>query len=113
MTRVLLVFSNRLFGRGVELLLRQETSLDLWTCEQDMDRVIERVETLQPDVVVIDRRARQVDVEDGVSRLLCAREDLAVIHLHPDDNTIYVSGQPMVIGQVRDLVEAIERSARP
>ena len=44
-----------MFSQGVESLLRQEPGVDIVGRETDVDKAIERIEELQPDVVIVDR----------------------------------------------------------
>jgi len=112
MKRVLLVASGKLFGRGVENLLRQQPGLEVWGCEADISRVTERVKALQPDVVIIERRKPSTDDGHTLRCMLLACEQLKVIELDPQDDTIWIhSSRQQVFKQVQDLVKAIEQTA--
>jgi chemotaxis response regulator CheB len=112
MKRVLLIASSTLFGRGVEDLLRQEPGLEVWGCRADVSRAVERVRALQPDVVIIERPNPSTDLGHTLRRVLRACEQLKVIELDPEDDTIWIySSRQQVFEQVQDLVEAIEQSA--
>jgi chemotaxis response regulator CheB len=112
MRRVLLVFSSRLFGLGVENLLRQEPGLAVWSCEPDVNKAVERIHALQPDVVIVEHRELAVDLKDAVRQMLRACEHLTVIELDLEDDTACIySGQQQAIKHVQDLVEVIEQAA--
>ena len=111
MKRVLVIASTSLFGQGVENLLRQEPSLEVWACEADMSRAIERVKALQPDVVIIEYPKPATDPEHALRQMLRVGDQLKVIELDPEDDTIWIySSHQQVFKQVQDLVEAIEQS---
>ena len=108
MKRVLLVVSSTLFGQGVENLLRQQASLEVWNCEMDVSRAIEHVKTLKPDVVIIEHRTPVDDIGCAVRLMLRECEQLKVIELDPEDDTICIySSRQQVFEEVQDLMEAI------
>ena len=104
MKRVLIVSSHPLFGRGVESLLRQETRLDIVGWEADIDKAVERIRELQPDVVILDSG----DPTPEVLRILREGLGTKVIGLNLQDSTMCVyRGEQRVVKRIEDLVEAI------
>jgi chemotaxis response regulator CheB len=109
MKRVLLIASSTLFGRGVENLLQQEEGLDFLGCEVDVNQAMERVKTLKPDVVILERSQAVAELGNVLERILHMFDHLKVIELDPkDDNICIYSGQQQVVKQVQDLLKAIE-----
>lgn len=108
MKRIFMLSSHPLFSQGVESLLRRETRLEIVGRETDVDKAIERIKALRPDVVVLD----SADLRDPlpvVMRILREGVGTKVIGLNLKDNTMHVyRGEQRVVKQVEDLVEAIE-----
>jgi DNA-binding NarL/FixJ family response regulator len=112
MRRVLLIARRTLFGRGVENLLRQAPGLEVWVCAADEGEALARIEALQPDVVVLEHQEPATDAGHALKHILRANEQLKVIELDPQDDTIWIySTQQQVFRQVADLVAAIEDTA--
>ena len=107
MKRVFILSSHPLFSQGVESLLRQEPGVDIVGRETDVDKAIERIKELQPDVVILDSG-------DPTPELMCIlREGVGtkVIGLNLQDNTIGIyRGEQRVVKSIEDLIEAIELS---
>ena len=104
MKRVLILSSHPLFGRGVESLLRKETRLDIVGWEADIDKAVERIRELQPDVVILDSG----DPTPEVLRILREGLGTKVIGLNLQDSTMCVyRGEQRVVKRIEDLVEAI------
>ena len=105
MKRVFILSSHPLFSQGVESLLRQEPGVDIVGRETDVDKAIERIKELQPDVVILDNG-------DPTPEVMCIlREGVGtkVIGLNLQDNTICIyRGEQRVVKEVEDLVEAID-----
>ena len=104
MKRVLILSSHPLFGRGVESLLRKETRLDIVGWEADIDKAVERIRELQPDVVILDSG----DPTPEVLRILREGLGTKVIGLNLQDSTMCIyRGEQRVVKRIEDLVEAI------
>ena len=111
MKRIFMLSSHPLFSQGVESLLRQETGLEIVGRETDMDKAIERIKELQPDVVILDSGDPACDLTPAVMRILREGVGAKVIGLNLQDNTMCIyRGEQRVVEEVKDLVEAIERS---
>jgi TorA maturation chaperone TorD len=112
MKRVFLLSSHPLFGQGVESLLRRETGLEIVGCERDVDKAMERIEELWPDVVIVDSSDPGVDLTPEVMCILRERLGTKIIGLNLHDNTLCIyRGEQRVVKEVEDLVEAIEHNA--
>ncbi len=111
MKRIFMLSSHPLFSQGVESLLRRETGLEIVGRETDVDKAIERIKELRPDVVVLD----SADLRDPmpvVMRIFREGVGTKVIGLNLKDNTMHVyRGEQRVVKEVQDLVEAIEAEA--
>jgi len=109
MKRVFIVSSYPLFSQGVESLLRRQTGLDIVGRETDVDKAVERIRELRPDVVILDSADPAGDPTPVVTRIL--REGLATkaIGLSLQDNTMCIyRGEQRIARGIEDLVEAIE-----
>jgi DNA-binding NarL/FixJ family response regulator len=109
--RVLILSSHPLFGQGVESLLRREVRLDIVGRETDIDRAVECIKELRPDVVIVDSGDPAGDPTPAVMRILREGVGVKVIGLNLQDNTMCIyRGELRVVKEVKDLVEAIEHS---
>jgi TorA maturation chaperone TorD len=111
MKRVFLLSSYPLFGQGVASLLRREMGLEIIGQEADVERAIECIRALGPDVVIFDCNDPQVDPTLAMLRIF--REGLVtkVIGLNLQDNTVCIyRGEQRVVKEVEDLLEAIEHN---
>jgi len=104
MKRVLILSRWRLWGRGIENLLCQEAGLQVVGCEIDLDKALERIRELQPDVLVLDSD----DPAPEVLRILRQEVGTKIIGLNPEDNTMCIyRGEQREVRRIEDLVEAI------
>ena len=68
-----------------------------------MSQAIERVNTLQPDVVIIEHHKPATDLGNTRRRMLQTCKKLKIIELDPEDESICIySSQQQVIKQVED-----------
>ena len=112
MKRIFMFSTHPLFGQGVESLLRRETGLEVVGRETDVDKAVERIKELQPDVVIVDSGDPACDPTPAVMRMLREGVGARVIGLNLQDNTICIyRGEQRVVKEVKDLVEAIEPSS--
>jgi len=82
--------------------------------ETDIDKAIERIRELRPDVVIVDSGDPAGDPTIAVMRILREGVGAKVIGLNLQDNTICIyRGEQRVVKEVKDLVEAIEPSPLP
>ena len=111
MRRVFILSSHPLFSQGVENLLRQESRLEIVGREADVDKAVERIKELQPDVVILDGGDPARDPTLAVMRILREGLGAKVIGLNLQDNKMFIyRGEQRVVKEVKDLVEAIESS---
>ena len=111
MKRVFLLSCHPLFGQGVESLLRRETGLDIVGRVADVDKAVDRIRELQPDVVIVDGGDPTYDPASVVARIVGEGLQTKVIGLKLQDNTICIyRSEQRVIKEVKDLVEAIENN---
>ena len=109
MKRVFILSSHPLFSQGVENLLRRESGLEIVGRETDVDKAVERIKELQPDVVILDCAEPRCDPTLAVMRILREGLETKVIGLNLQDNTMYIyRGEQRVVQEVKDLIEAIE-----
>lgn len=101
--------SHPLFMEGVASLLYSETGLDLLGRESDVDRAIEQIRTLHPDVIIVDAGDTRCAASSIVLRILQENCTAKVIGLNLNDNTlcVYHEEQRTVRG-VADLMHALE-----
>ncbi len=111
MLRILMVSSYPIFSQGIEKLLCDEAELEIVGRETDFDRAIERINLLQPDVVILDGADSTCEATAAAMRILKERWGTKVIGLNPEDNTICVYREERRIAKsVTDLVQAIKEN---
>ena len=111
MKRIFMFSTHPLFGRGVESLLRRETGLEIVGRETDVDKAMERIKELRPDVVILDSGDPACDPTPAVMRILREGVGTKVIGLNLQDNTVCIyRGEQRVVKEVKDLLEAMEHS---
>lgn len=104
MKRIFMFSTHPLFGRGVESLLCQETGLEIVGWETEVDKAVERIRELQPDVVILDSG----DPAPEVVGILREGLGTKVIGLNLQDNTMCIyRGEQRVVKRIEDLVEAM------
>ena len=109
MKRVFILSSHPLFSQGVESLLRRESNLEVMGCETDVDKALEYIKELQPDVVILDSGDPTCYPTLAVMRILREGVETKVIGLNLQNNAMCICrGEHRVVREVKDLVEAIE-----
>ena len=109
MKRIFMLSSHPLFSQGVESLLCQKAGLEIVGREMDVEKGLERIKQLRPDVVIVDNGDPTHDPTPTVMRILRERLGTRVIGLNLQDNTVYIyRGEQRIVRAVEDLLEAIE-----
>ena len=79
--------------------------------ETDIDRAVECIKELRPDVVIVDSADPKADIMTSVMCILRERLDTKVIGINLEDNTICIYREERrEVMAVEDLIEAIEQS---
>ena len=108
MARVLLVSDGTLFGRGMEALLAglQEVEIVGWTT--DPQQASERVDALQPDVLVLSCACPDEVVTPSLLGCLEAGRIQKIVSVDLRDNSVTVlTSERRAVDEVENLVEAI------
>lgn len=109
MKRIFILSSHPLFSQGVETLLRREKDLEFVCREADIDKAIDRIKELRPDVVILDHGSPTCAQAPVVMRILEEELRIKIIGLHLETNTICIYREEQrIIQEVDDLVKAIE-----
>lgn len=109
MKRIFMLSTQSLFGLGVEILLRQDADMQLIGAETDIDRAIERIQVLCPDVILLDQDSAERDLETTVMRILKVMPSIKVVGLSLTDNTIHVyRGEQVIPREIGDLLQLIK-----
>lgn len=105
--RIFVVSSQSMFGRGIESLLREETTLDIVGQETDINRAIERIGRLRPDVVIVDHDESDLEI----AHILRVSPNIKVIGLSLQNNNLYVyQARQRITRSVEDLLQAMTSS---
>lgn len=111
MTRIFVLCNQSVFSRGVEILLRQDKGVELVGEEANVERAIERVRVLCPDVVLVEQEPPACDPALVVMRILEELPGAEVVRLNLNDNTIRVyRGQQRIARDIGDLLEVIKNA---
>jgi DNA-binding NarL/FixJ family response regulator len=109
MKRIFMLSGHPLFSQGVESLLCGEAGLEIVGREMDLEKGLERIRELRPDVVIVDDGDPTHDPMSAVMRILRERLGTKVIGLNLQDNMVCVyRGEQRMARGVEDLLEAIE-----
>ena len=104
-TQIFVISSHLMFGQGLESLLRQEAKFEIVGQETDVDRALEKIKALQPEVIILDSDNSSL----AVTTVLAASPGVKVISLSLQNNDLYVyQARQRVTRDVEDLFEAIE-----
>ena len=90
MIRLLLVDNQTLFSQGLQTMLDLEPDLEVVGIASNGQTALKQVETLKPDIVLMDIR---MDVMDGLeaTRIICQRGDTKVLVLSTFDEDNYIT----------------------
>lgn len=115
MTRIFIISNYPMFGRGLESLLRQDNGLEVMGQETNLDRAVERIKNLQPDIVIVDNSGpEQQGLPAAVLQILDENSGTKVVGLSLQGNylSIYQSTR-RIITSVEDLVNVIDGNSIP
>lgn len=106
--RVLIVSDRALFAQGLDEWLRQQLDVDIVGQERSMDRAAEAVESLKPDVILLELEQQARDPSEALIRFLRNGLDTQIIGVNLQDNCIslYYKGH-RVMQKVADLLQVI------
>lgn len=106
--RIFVVSNNPLFCEGLKSLLRREAELEIVGEETKIDRAIQQLEFISPDVIILDSSRAINDSAWEQMRLLRAKKDIKVIRLSLQNNDLFIfhSTRKNIKG-VEDFVEVV------
>jgi hypothetical protein len=108
--RVLIVSGPSLFGEGIEGLLRQEPGLENVGLETDSGQAVGRIREAHPDVVILADGEAGTGLELELLRLVSEGFHMRIVEVHLATNTLCLyCGEQQSIGEVRDLVDTVQR----
>ncbi len=109
MKRVLIVSTYPLFGQGLENLLRGEEEFQIVGREKDINRAIDQVRTLQPDVVIVDTKDREADRGKIMMQIIQEGLQTLVVGLDLSDDKVYFCrGEQKHIEELGDFLGALK-----
>ena len=111
MLRVFILSRHPLFGRGVELLVGRESGLSIVGKETDVERGIDCVRSLAPDVVILDTGDPGFDPSPVIARVLGAGTKARILGINLEENLVCLyHEETRPIRAVSDLIAAIRGS---
>lgn len=109
MISVYIISSYLLFGYGLESLLHQEEDLKILGHETNVERAIEQIKELHPEVVILYREDTLHSSRTIIIEILKANPDTRVIVLSLQNNTFFVyQAIQWVTTNPEDLFKAIK-----
>ncbi len=109
MTRVFMLLSDSLFGKGVESLLRRSSDIEIVGQATDMEAAKASIIKVQPDVVVVDE-ALCKDLLSANLDTLKTGVPMRVVGLSLKDNTVHVyQKEQWEVHQAEDLKTVVCR----
>lgn len=113
-SRVFVVSDSLMFGDGLASLLISEADVEVIGEETDINRAIEQIETLKPDVIIWGNTGTKREAQQEEIRLLRATRGIKFIRLTLQSNEmiVYQSARKM-IRNLQDLVTAIKFKCVP
>jgi cyclic pyranopterin phosphate synthase len=109
MKRVFIFSRNPLFGGCVEALLQGDEGLHIVGREKELDKAMEQVRTLQPDVIIVDSKDLSASRELAMSCVLKQGLQPRIVGLNVQDNQVFVCKSELsTIVEVKDFLETIK-----
>ncbi len=111
MKQVFIISRHRMFASGLESLLQQESGDEIVVVgqETDLKQAIEKIEALQPDVVILADNETWEDSLPAVFYILREKSVPKVIGLNLNNNNLFVyEARQGIAKNVKDLITAIE-----
>ena len=108
MIDIFMLSSHPLFMEGVVSLLKENTELRLVGRECEVERALEQIRAVHPDIVLVDTGDSECNASSVVMRILQVNQNVKIIGLNLVNNTIciYHEEQRLVHG-VEDLMRAV------
>jgi len=109
MKRVFVLSRQSLFGMGIEALLAREADIEVIHPESDAETSVECIQTIQPDVVIINCDDPEKETALAIGSILQKRLGIIVIGLSLNDNKICVyRGEQKQVQQLDDLLTTVQ-----
>ena len=109
MKRIFIFSSHALLGHGIGELLRHEAGVEIVGQEADLQRAMERIAVLAPDVVVVDAQGVSSDWAMFMAHSLQKGSQSCVIAVNLENNVISIyHGEHKTMRDVGDFLHAIQ-----
>src|SRR5262245_28838197 len=108
-TNVFIISKNLMFGDGLKSLLSRVAKFNIVGQETSVDRAIEQVKKIQPDVIILDSEDDVYAVNLMLIRILQPYCSVKVIGLNLQSNDLYTYQTSYRVAQgAEDLVDVIQ-----
>ncbi|MCL4302314.1 MAG: hypothetical protein KJ077_41885 [Anaerolineae bacterium] len=115
--RIFIVTDSLTFSNGLKSLLLSEPEIEIISQETDVNRAIEQIEKLKPNVIIWANTGIKRDARGEEMHLLQAVPDIKTVSLNLQNNdiTIHQAARKTIrVAQgVQDLIKAIKDSLFP
>jgi DNA-binding NarL/FixJ family response regulator len=115
--RIFIISDSLTFSNGLKGLLLSEPEMEIITQETDVNRAIDQIEELKPDVIIWANTGIKRDAAGEEMHLLQATPDIRTVSLNLQNNDITVHQATQktirVAQDVQDLITAIKDSLFP
>jgi chemotaxis response regulator CheB len=106
--RIFIISDSPLFSRGLRNLLTGESEMEIIGEETNLDRAIETIDAVVPDVVILGGSSYTNASVQEEMHLLKAKPGIRVVGLNLQTNDLFIyRATRIVVESVKDLVEAI------
>lgn len=112
--RVFVVSDSLMFSGGLKSLLSQDPEVEIIGEETEVNRAVNQLQTLQPDVVIWGSSGMNPALVQEEIRLVKAAPGVKIIGLSLQNNNIVVyQSARQIIGDIQDLIKAIKENPFP
>jgi DNA-binding NarL/FixJ family response regulator len=88
--RIFIISDHLMFGDGLECLLLKEEGVEVVGRETHIQGATTAIETLQPDVIIVDNDEMSLDIITELLRLVKTKVGVKIIHVSLQSNNLYV-----------------------
>lgn len=101
-----------MFAYGLNSLLDQNARIEVLGQESEIDRALEQIKLLQPDVVILDSSNPTYNGNSGVLHILEASPDSKVVNVNLHSNKLAVyEVKHRIVERLSDLFDTFENGS--
>ncbi|MCB0196275.1 MAG: response regulator [Anaerolineae bacterium] len=110
-TRIFVLSDHMMFAHGIQSLLSCDLDYQIVGHDADVDKAIEKIKSLAPDIIIFDSSGPSRDKIE-LKRILLARPGTRVIGLSLNNNNLYIyHATQRIVQSIDDFREAIDHAS--